>query len=99
MLNLVLLPATEPGDDTYGIMPGRVEAYPSAVVHPVHFPTMVWYNESIRNAAIAQIQSLETNPVILVGFSKSGLGAWNIARTIPQRISGTIIFIPYNFHI
>jgi hypothetical protein len=27
-----------------------------------------------------------------VGFSKSGLGAWNITRTIPDRISATIIF-------
>ncbi|MFC1461608.1 hypothetical protein ACFLQR_03715 [Verrucomicrobiota bacterium] len=92
MLNLVFLPATEPGDQTYGMVPERIEGYPAASIHQIHYPTIVWYNETIRREAIAQIHSLDVPSVILVGFSKSGLGAWNIARTIPERISGTIIF-------
>lgn len=91
-MNLVFLPATEPGDRTYGTVPERVEGYPAARIHEVHYPSMVWYNEGIRKEAIAQILALDVESVILVGFSKSGLGAWNIARTIPDRVSGTIIF-------
>jgi len=92
MLNLVFLPVTEPGDETYGMVPERIGAYPAASIHTIHYPTMVWYNETTRREAIAQIRSFDVASVILVGFSKSGLGAWNIARTIPDRISGTIIF-------
>lgn len=92
MLNLVFLPATEPGDKTYGSVPERIEGYPGALLRQVHFPTLVWYNEPVRREAIAQIRAWGGEPVILVGFSKSGLGAWNILRTIPDRISATIIF-------
>jgi len=92
MPNLVFLPATEPGDPTYGTIPERIDAYPAASLRQVHYPAMVWYNETVRREAIAQIRSLDPGPVILVGFSKSGLGAWNIARSIPDRISTTIIF-------
>jgi pimeloyl-ACP methyl ester carboxylesterase len=73
-------------------VPDRIETYPTAIIHQIHYPTMVWYNEAVRREAIAQIRSLDMTPVILVGFSKSGLGAWNIARTIPDLTSCTIIF-------
>lgn len=92
MLNLVFLPAAEPGDNAFGIVPEQIEGYPNASIYHVRYPTMAWYNEVIRREAIAQIRSLDVHPVVLVGFSKSGLGAWNIARTIPDRVSGTIIF-------
>lgn len=92
MIHLVFLPATDPGDETYGTVPERIESYPAVSTHQVHYPTMVWYNEAVRREAVAQIRSLDVASVILVGFSKSGLGAWNIAQTIPDRISGTIIF-------
>jgi pimeloyl-ACP methyl ester carboxylesterase len=92
MLNLVFLPATEPGDATYGTVPAWIEAYPAAAIHQIHYPAMVWYNKTVCREAIAQIRSIDAATVILVGFSKSGLGAWNIARSIPDRISGTIIF-------
>lgn len=92
MANLVFLPATEPGDETYGRIPERIDAYPAASIQQIYYPTMVWYNGAIRKEAIAQIRSLDIASVILVGFSKSGLGAWNIVRTIPNGISGTIIF-------
>ena len=91
-MNLVFLPATEPGDQTYGVAPERIEGYRAAAVHQIRYPTLVWYNEAVRKDAIAQIRSLDVPSVVLVGFSKSGLGAWNIARTIPELVSGTIIF-------
>ena len=92
MRDIVFLPATEPGDETYGAPPERIEAYPDLATHQVRFPTLVWYNEAVREAAIAQVRSLGLASVLLVGFSKSGLGAWNIARTIPDIVVGTIIF-------
>jgi pimeloyl-ACP methyl ester carboxylesterase len=92
MSHLVFLPATEPGDDTYGLAPEHVTAYPEISVHQVSFPSLVWYNQAAQSQAVAQIRDLITGPVILVGFSKSGLGAWNIARTIPDLVQATIIF-------
>lgn len=92
MMNLIFLPATEPGDETYGTVPERIEGFPAASIHPVQYPTMVWYNGAVRREAVAQISSLDKTPVTLIGFSKSGLGAWNIARTIPERVTCTIIF-------
>jgi hypothetical protein len=92
MLNIVLLPATEPGDQTYGTIPENLKIYPSAHLLQVRYPTMVWYNETVRMEAVAQIRSFGVSSIILVGFSKSGLGAWNIVRMIPGTVSGTIIF-------
>lgn len=91
-MNLVLLPATDPDDRTYGIMPERIEGYPGVSIRQVRFPAMVWYNKTVRDQAIEQINSLRLLPVVLVGFSKSGLGAWNIARAIPEDVEATIIF-------
>lgn len=84
MLNLVCLPATAPSNQTYGTIPSGL--------HRVHFDTEVWYNQAVRAEAIRQILALNLPEIVLVGFSKSGLGAWNIAHTIPDRIAGTIIF-------
>ena len=92
MHNLVFLPATAPEDRTYGMIPQRMSAYPDIAVHAIQYPTVVWYNTSIRAQAIAQIRRLDLASIILIGFSKSGLGAWSIARMIPERISGTLIF-------
>jgi len=92
MHELVLLPATEPGDETYGSMPERIDAYPDASIHQIRFPTMVWYNKTIRRETTSKIRSLGVEPIILIGFSKSGLGVWNVAREIPNLVSGMIIF-------
>jgi pimeloyl-ACP methyl ester carboxylesterase len=92
MPNLVILPATEPDDTTYGTAPMHIEAYPDAVVHQIRFPKMVWYNETVCKETIAQIEALGLSEIVLVGFSKSGLGAWHIARAMPERVAGTIIF-------
>lgn len=91
-VDLVFLPATLAEDRTYGAIPERIAAYPQVNVHAVRFPGVVWYNRTIRDQAIAQIRELVLDSFILVGFSKSGLGAWNIAREIPERVSGTLIF-------
>jgi pimeloyl-ACP methyl ester carboxylesterase len=91
-MHIVFLPATEPGDLTYGAAPQRIAAFPAVSIHQVRFPTMVWYNRQVRRQAVAQIRALGVPPVVLVGFSKSGLGAWNIARAIPEAVWRTIIF-------
>ena len=92
MLNLVFLPATEPGDTTYGTAPDRIEAYPGASIRQIRYPTLVWYNAAVQREAVRQIRAFGIAPLVLVGFSKSGLGAWNIARALPALVSGTIIF-------
>ncbi len=91
-MNLVFLPATEKSDDTYGQAPQKVGGFPEAAVHEIKYPQLVWYNRNVRSQAIAQIQALDTGPVVLFGFSKSGPGAWNIARSIPELVAATIIF-------
>lgn len=92
MLNLVFLPATEPGDVAYGTIPEWIDGYPRISIRQVRYPGMVWYNEDVCAKAIAQIRTWKLKSIILVGFSKSGLGAWNIVRTIPDCVYGTIIF-------
>lgn len=92
VINLVLLPATEPGDKTYGVMPERIEGYPDISVYAITFPTMVWYNREICKKTETQIRALGVSPIILAGFSKSGLGVWNVAQLVPDLISGMIIF-------
>lgn len=91
-INLVFLPATAPEDRTYGTIPEQLADYPDAAILQVRFPAMVWYNERIRREAMAQIRAWGNAPIILVGFSKSGLGAWQIARALPDRVAGTLIF-------
>jgi pimeloyl-ACP methyl ester carboxylesterase len=90
--HLVFLPATAPGDRTYGTIPELLPEFPAATVHAVRFPDLVWYNREIRAQAVAQIRALNLPPVVLVGFSKSGLGAWNIAREHPELVGAVIIF-------
>ena len=92
IMNIVFLPATAPEDDTYGAIPRQISGYPDASVRMVCFPTMVWYNDVVRKNAISQLRAWGIARIVLMGFSKSGLGAWNIARTLPDCVSATIIF-------
>ena len=92
MLNLVFLPATDPQDTTYGTIPKQIIGHKNVAVHRVYFPNLVWYNEAVRTQAIEQIDSLRIDFPVLVGFSKSGLGAFNIARMISDQVAGAIIF-------
>ena len=89
---LVFLPATEPGNCNYGEIPESVALFPELAVRQVHYPKLVWYNREVQDEAIAQIRTWNMSSIILAGFSKSGLGAWNIARQIPELVAGTIIF-------
>ena len=89
---LVFLPATEPGNHNYGVIPENIASFPDLAVRQVTYPALVWYNRAVQDEAIEQIRAWSVPSVILVGFSKSGLGAWNIARRIPDLVAGTIIF-------
>lgn len=86
---VVFLPVTEPADPTYGCTP---EALPSRQVRAVRFPRLVWYNAEVRAQAVAQMRAMALPPSVLVGFSKSGLGAWNIAREHPDLVQALVIF-------
>jgi pimeloyl-ACP methyl ester carboxylesterase len=90
VLNLVFLPATEPDDDTYGRPPAELAADVEAF--EVRFPRMVWYNQKVRREALRQIDAMPVDELVLVGFSKSGLGAWHLARELGGRATATIIF-------
>lgn len=92
MTTLVFLPATDTRDSRYGVIPISINGYPDFNIRTVNYPTLVWYNGKIQREAVEQIRSWNLTSIVLVGFSKSGLGAWNIARQIPELISGTIIF-------
>lgn len=89
---LVLLPATAPENRQYGKIPDRVCARPDLRCHPVHFPVQVWYNARIRAEALRQIASFSPGRPLLVGFSKSALGAWNLTREAPAQFAGTLLF-------
>jgi pimeloyl-ACP methyl ester carboxylesterase len=91
-MNVVFLPATDPADGTFGVIPDRLAGPSQGSVHAIRFPSMVWYNEPVRREAIAQIEALNLTSLVLVGFSKSGLGAWNLARAMPDRVVATVIF-------
>jgi len=90
--HLVFLPATEPDDRTFGTIPTRIRGRDHVRAHQVRFRTMVWYSRPVRDDAIGQILALGVSPIVLIGFSKSGLGAWNIAMELPQRVAATVIF-------
>lgn len=89
---LVFLPATEPGNCHYGEIPESIALFAELAVRQVHYPKLVWYNREVQDEAIAQIRAWNVSSIILVGFSKSGLGAWNIARQLPELVTATIIF-------
>ena len=92
LINLIFLPATDPNDLTYGTVPKSLSVNCDVCIHQVYFPKLAWYNKKIREQAIGQIKNINVPRKVLVGFSKSGLGAWNIALSIPDEIIGTIIF-------
>lgn len=91
-MDVVVLPPTEPGDLAFGTMPRRVAAPHGVNVHQVRFSRMVWYNAAVRDEAINQILEMDLPMSVLVGFSKSGLGAWHIVRTVPDLFAATIVF-------
>ncbi len=91
-LRLVFLPATEPTDTTYGVIPKTLSFGSHSVCQSLDFGRLVWYNAAVRAEARAQISRLDPGLIVLVGFSKSGLGAWNLTRELPDRVAATLIF-------
>lgn len=65
-VSLVFLPATEPGDQTFGTAPRRLGAWPSAAVRHVVFPAMVWYNRTVRQQVIAQMRAWPETTLVLI---------------------------------
>ena len=92
MTTLVFLPATAPDDRTFGSIPERIEGYANLVIHPIRFPVLVWYNQAVRDQVLRQVDAWQGSSIVWVGFSKSGLGAWNLACAVPRRTLATIIF-------
>jgi hypothetical protein len=89
-MTYILLPATSPGDPTFGEAPERMPHGEAAF--RVRFDREVWYNPEIRRAALAQIlDAAPPRPWALVGFSKSGLGAISLAIEHPL-FAAVIVF-------
>lgn len=91
-MNMVFLPATAPANLNYGVIPARISGHPEACVRSVCFPDVVWYNRAVRQEADAQIRAWDLDSFVLIGFSKSGLGAWNLSREMSRKPCATIIF-------
>lgn len=89
---VVFLPATRPGETRFGQPPGRIDGFPHLRCATVPFDRQVWYNASVCSVAEAYIRSLQGDRIILVGFSKSALGAWTLTRLLGRRVRGTILF-------
>jgi len=91
-VEIAFLPATDPADSAYGRPPLHLPEGSGLSIRQVQYPTQVWYNREIREQAAAQLWTEPNTPVVLVGFSKSGLGAWNLTRENPDRVLATLIF-------
>ncbi len=48
---LVFLPATEPGNSSYGESPASIALFPELAVRQVHYPKLVWYNRAVWDEA------------------------------------------------
>jgi pimeloyl-ACP methyl ester carboxylesterase len=98
-MKLVFLPATDPRDSSYGRpqqeWPVLRRSHPQAEVLLLSFDTMVWYTRSIRADAFDRIREIcdgEFSQVVLIGFSKSGCGAMNIALDHPGLFRSVVVF-------
>lgn len=90
-MTYIFLPATDPGDDTFGRPPVRMTT--GAESFQVRFDRQVWFNLEHRRAAMAQmVRGNPPQPWILVGFSKSGLGALNLGIDHPGLFAGIVVF-------
>jgi ribosomal protein S18 acetylase RimI-like enzyme len=85
------LPATDPGDPTFGFTPDQPlgPAWPAL---SVRFGRVVWYPPVIRSEAMQQLLPNLARDTVLLGFSKSGLGALNLALDHPGLFRAVVIF-------
>lgn len=89
-IEVVVLPATAPDEVGFGRMPQRL---PSPWrCRQVHFDRQVWYNAAIRAETLRQIRAWGLTRCLLVGFSKSGLGALLLALEAPDLVAGVVVF-------
>lgn len=91
-MQLIFLPATAPDERRFGAAPDHVAAFPHLRVRHVRYPGQVWYNDTVREEAARQIREWGSGRFILVGFSKSALGAWNLAQAFADRVAATLLF-------
>jgi pimeloyl-ACP methyl ester carboxylesterase len=98
-MKIVFLPAVSPGDLSYGSPQddwARLESrFPGAECAMVRFDTMVWYNRRIRAETMRQVSGIcrgKLDDAVLVGFSKSGCGAANIALDHPGIFRSVVVF-------
>ncbi len=87
----IYLPATDPGNTTYGLVPSG-PAVPGNSSLAVRFEQEVWYNRYWRKEVIASVSPGLLDRNILIGFSKSGCGALNIAIENPTLFDSVVIF-------
>ncbi|NKB68888.1 MAG: hypothetical protein GKR89_17620 [Candidatus Latescibacteria bacterium] len=92
MIPVVLLPATAPDNPRYGQAPEVVDGVEGIEVHRVQFPIQVWYNAEVRRQTWVQIGAFTREPVVLVGFSKSGSGALGLALDRPELVRSVLVF-------
>ena len=104
--HLVYLPAAGAGNVTWGKPDLQMHWGANVSCHLWPSETQVWYNLDIRQQIMAYIDGLATSQgtdetstsasaperIILVGFSKSGLGALNLAPMLKDRLAGVVIF-------
>lgn len=87
----IYLPASAPENLSYGQVPSRA-LFKGNGHFAVRFEIEVWYNKFWRRETVEQIAPYLTRTNILIGFSKSGLGAMNIARENPGMFDTVLIF-------
>lgn len=87
----IYLPASAPSNTRYGLVPQTPVIAGNTCV-PVWFEDEVWYNEAVRSETRKQIARIPGSGHILIGFSKSGSGALNLALDDPDWYSAVVIF-------
>ena len=87
----IYLPASAPDNLEFGKIPDTPAIAGNTLIN-VKFAKEVWYNQEWRKKAIAQFLPVLDKNNILIGFSKSGLGALNIAMENPTMFHAVIIF-------
>jgi hypothetical protein len=87
----IYLPASAPDNHNFGKVPDA-PAVPGNAILAVRFEKEVWYNKAWRAKTLEQIRPSLAEINLLIGFSKSGLGALNIAIDNPGMFHSVIIF-------
>jgi len=90
--SVLILPATGPGDVEFnsGCLPEVIAARPALDIEMYAPGRLVWYTPEIRRDVLAAARFPRCDAVI--GFSKSGLGAVNLALEHPGRFGEVFIF-------